>query len=255
MQSTTLTITNNPFYDVVCQFQSKYFTIGRRHHKVDLKILNHGGIYSMQNLNEFELEHLYEQYLALQEVLIDKLPLELVYQIAQIHFSQISGADLGFALFRILWLGSDALIEDYLRIHIFSTIQVQDAFNRLAFMGTDEKLYCNGLDVAVERFLIQYDHKLRWLIQKGANPFIKYDGDIPFVLALEHGNMLMLKWMTEFAPVSTLRDELLSMSPQDFLRALSQQKNQIILGLSQEDMEYALIEAYEIHELDSTVLY
>lgn len=206
----------------------------------------------MRPIDKVALEHLYQQYLALKEILVHKLPLELVYKIAQIHFAQISGADLGFALFRVLWLGSEAFIEDYLHLHTFNRTQIQDAFNRLAFMATDAKMCCNGLDVASENFLRKHEWQLRWLIQKGASPFVQHDGDVPFILALEYGNMVMLKWFLEFASASNLRDELLTMAPEDFLRTLSRQN---ILNLPQEAMKYALAEAYEIHGLDSTVLY
>ena len=63
--------------------------------------------------------------------------------------------------------------------------------------------------------------------------------------------MIMLKWFLEFAPDSSLKDRLLSMSSEDFLRTLSQTH---ILNLPQEDMQYALIEAYEIYGLNSSIL-
>lgn len=117
----------------------------------------------MRSIDKVALENLYQQYLVLKEILVDKLPPELIHKIAQIHFTQISGGDLGFALFRVLWLGSEAFIEDYLSIHTFTYAQVQDAFNRLAFMATDAKLCCNGLEVASENFLSTHEWQLRWL--------------------------------------------------------------------------------------------
>ena len=204
----------------------------------------------MQNLNQGQLESLYQQYLVLKEILADKLPPELLYKIAKLHFAQISGTDLGFALFRVLWLGSDALIEEYLNIHTFKQYQIQDAFNRLAFTGTDEMTYCNGLDIASENFLNKHEWKLRWLMQQGASPFVKYDNDVPFIAALTYGNIVMLRWFLKFESVNDLQ----AMSTEDLLKALAQPETQTRLGLSPEDMQYSLIEAYEIYGLDISTL-
>jgi len=206
-------------------------------------------------LTEQDLELIYEQYLLLLEGLREKLPPEMIEKIAKIHFQQIHPEPID-AAHLVLWLGSEEFIHEYLRMHYFTPDELSKIFYGLAFRCTDRFIYSNGFREGVTKYFLKNEWKLRLLINKGADPLAmsEYD-DTSFTAALEHGNIIFCKWLLQFAPQSSIRDQLRQMDEKSFLIALADKELWPMLGLPANDkIESALLDAYESQGLDSCEL-